>query len=87
LVNKLDCKGNILSQKRLMPNAISSCDQLKPTAPNRDGKKIVIGTEVSNALITSSIRLDCKEAPVIGSTVSGFDLNSINYFLSQQRYL
>ncbi|SAL98015.1 hypothetical protein [Absidia glauca] len=54
---------------------------------NRNGKKVVIGTEVSNALVTSSIRLDCQEAPVIESTASGFDLNSINDSLSTKIYL
>ncbi|SAL98013.1 hypothetical protein [Absidia glauca] len=54
---------------------------------NHDGKKIVIGTEVSNALVTSSIRLDCQEAPVIGSTTSGFDLNTINDSLSTKIFV
>lgn len=39
-----------------------------------DGPKLVIGTQVSNALVMSSILLDHKLLPPIGSITTNFNL-------------
>ncbi|KAI9321867.1 hypothetical protein BX666DRAFT_2017601 [Dichotomocladium elegans] len=41
-----------------------------------DGEKLIIGTQTSNALITSTIRIDIKEEPKVGPTTcnSGFPI-------------
>ncbi|KAI8645045.1 hypothetical protein BD408DRAFT_339555 [Parasitella parasitica] len=41
-----------------------------------DGVKLVIGTQVSNILITSSVRLDTKMKPCIGSKCMSFQLTT-----------
>ncbi|KAG1137269.1 hypothetical protein G6F37_011358 [Rhizopus arrhizus] len=50
----------------------------------RDGKKLVIGTQVSNALVTSSIRLDEKDFVSIGATSSHFMLDTIKDSLASK---
>ncbi|SAM08702.1 hypothetical protein [Absidia glauca] len=52
-----------------------------------DGQKPVIGTEVSNALVTSCLRIDSKETPVVGSMSSGFNFSTINTSLSIKIFL
>ncbi|KAG1043090.1 hypothetical protein G6F43_011749 [Rhizopus delemar] len=62
-----------------LPPSIKTLHQnVWPTSLDvRDGKKLVIGTQVSNALVTSSIRLDGKGFVSIGATSSHFMLDTI----------
>ncbi|KAI7900128.1 uncharacterized protein BX663DRAFT_532491 [Cokeromyces recurvatus] len=53
----------------------------------RDGKKLVIGTQVSNALVTSSIRLDEKGFVSIGATSSHFMLDTIKDSLASKIFI
>ncbi|KAG1178824.1 hypothetical protein G6F70_000515 [Rhizopus microsporus] len=53
----------------------------------RDGKKLVIGTQVSNALVTSSIRLDEKGLVSIGATSSHFMLDTIKDSLASKIFI
>ncbi|GAA5816879.1 hypothetical protein MFLAVUS_010413 [Mucor flavus] len=53
----------------------------------RDGKKLVIGTQVSNALVTSSIRLDEKGLVSVGATSSHFLLNTIKDSLASKIFI
>lgn len=53
----------------------------------RDGKKLVIGTQVSNALVTSSIRLDEKGFVSIGATTSHFTLDTIKDSLASKIFI
>lgn len=46
------------------------------TLQKSDGTKLLISTQVSNALATSTIRLDTKEPPTVGSTTLNFQLTS-----------
>lgn len=57
------------------------------TTEGRDGKKLVIGTEVSNVLVTSCLRLDTKLSPVVGSSSSAFDLSSVKNSVSTKIFL
>ncbi|CAO3679196.1 unnamed protein product [Rhizopus stolonifer] len=52
-----------------------------------DGVKLVIGTQVSNILITSSIRLDTKMKPCIGSKCMSFQLTTTADSMSTKIYL
>ncbi|CEP09964.1 hypothetical protein [Parasitella parasitica] len=52
-----------------------------------DGKKLLIGTQVANMLITSSIRLDTSMKPCIGSSNVSFQLNSAADSLCVKIYL
>ncbi|KAG1456420.1 hypothetical protein G6F46_002310 [Rhizopus delemar] len=46
-----------------------------PTTLNTsDGKKLVIGTQSCNLLVTSSLRLDKEDKPCLGATTMNFDL-------------
>ncbi|EIE87813.1 hypothetical protein RO3G_12524 [Rhizopus delemar RA 99-880] len=62
-----------------LPPSIKTLHQnVWPTSLDvRDEKKLVIGTQVSNALVTSSIRLDEKGFVSIGATSSHFMLDTI----------
>ncbi|KAG0737105.1 hypothetical protein G6F62_010410 [Rhizopus arrhizus] len=53
----------------------------------RDGKKLVIGTQVSNALVTSSIRLDEKGFVSIGATSFHFMLDTIKDALASKIFI
>lgn len=53
----------------------------------RDGKKLIIGTQVSNALITSSIRLDEKGFISIGATSSHSMLDTIKDSLASKIFI
>lgn len=53
----------------------------------RDGQKLVIGTQVSNALVTSSIRLDEKHDPSVGGTTVHFQLSTIKDSLACKIFL
>ncbi|KAI8975791.1 hypothetical protein BDF20DRAFT_880774 [Mycotypha africana] len=48
-----------------------------------DGPKLVIGTQVSNALITSSIRLDKNLPPSVGGITTNFHLTFSDSFASK----
>jgi hypothetical protein len=52
-----------------------------------DGTKLLIGTQVSNVLITSSMRLDSRVKPYVGSTNISFLLLSSNDPLKARIYL
>ncbi|KAI9005463.1 hypothetical protein CLU79DRAFT_713113 [Phycomyces nitens] len=52
-----------------------------------DGVKLVIGTQVSNILITSSIRLDTKMKPCIGAKCMSFQLTTTADSMSTKIYL
>ncbi|KAG1175445.1 hypothetical protein G6F70_000352 [Rhizopus microsporus] len=51
--------------------------------PRNDGPKLVIGTQVSNALVTSSIRLDQKLLPSVGDITTNFNLTATGSFASK----
>ncbi|KAG1455189.1 hypothetical protein G6F46_010336 [Rhizopus delemar] len=48
-----------------------------------DGPKLVIGTQVSNALVTSSIRLDQKLLPSVGGITTSFNMTVTDSFASK----
>ncbi|KAI8060875.1 hypothetical protein BC940DRAFT_337241 [Gongronella butleri] len=52
-----------------------------------DGPKLVIGTLVSNALVTSSMRLDIKQQPSVGGMTNNFLLDAINSSLSTKIFI
>ncbi|KAG0736600.1 hypothetical protein G6F57_011702 [Rhizopus arrhizus] len=52
-----------------------------------DGTKLLIGTQVSNVLITSSMRLDARVKPYVGSTNASFRLSSTVDSLCTRIYL
>ncbi|KAG1174482.1 hypothetical protein G6F70_006542 [Rhizopus microsporus] len=52
-----------------------------------DGVKLVIGSQVSNILITYSIRIDTKMKPCIGSKCMSFQLTATADFISTKIYL
>ncbi|KAG1450801.1 hypothetical protein G6F46_007882 [Rhizopus delemar] len=52
-----------------------------------DGVKLVIGTQVSNILITSNIRMDTKMKPCIGSKCMSFQLTTTADPMSIKIYL
>ena len=52
-----------------------------------DGVKLVIGTQVSNILITSNIRLDIKMKPCIGSKCISFQLTTAVDSMSTKIYI
>ncbi|KAG0170218.1 hypothetical protein DFQ28_001526, partial [Apophysomyces sp. BC1034] len=59
-----------------------------PTVYNKgDGEKLVIGTQVSNVLVTSSIRLDQKLPPSVGGTTVHFQLPTIQHSLACQLFV
>lgn len=53
----------------------------------QDGIKLVIGTQVSNVLVTSSIRLDIKMKPCVGSKCLAFQLTTTADSLCTKIYL
>ncbi|CEJ00250.1 hypothetical protein RMCBS344292_14311 [Rhizopus microsporus] len=73
----------------LLPPPIKTFHQnVWPTSLDvRDGKKLVIGTQVSNALVTSSIRLDEKGLVSIGATSSHFMLDTIKDSLASKIFI
>ncbi|KAG0930809.1 hypothetical protein G6F57_011483 [Rhizopus arrhizus] len=52
-----------------------------------DGTKLLIGTQVSNVLITSSMRLDARVKPYVGSSNMSFRLSSTVDSLCARLYL
>jgi hypothetical protein len=57
-------------------------DLIVATLADRDGVKLVIGTEMMNALVTSSIRIDQIHPPSVGTKVKSFHtrLEKLEYF-------
>ncbi|KAG1038875.1 hypothetical protein G6F43_012616 [Rhizopus delemar] len=47
------------------------------TLASSEGSKLVIGTSVSNILVTSSMRLDKVEDPSIGGITTNFTISSV----------
>jgi hypothetical protein len=47
------------------------------TLQKLDGMKLITDTRTSNVLVTSSIRLDTKEDPLVGSINLGFQLTTV----------
>lgn len=53
----------------------------------QDGMKLVIGTQVSNVLVTSNIRLDIKMKPCVGSKCMSFQLTATADSMCTKNYL
>ncbi|KAG0165099.1 hypothetical protein DFQ28_007180 [Apophysomyces sp. BC1034] len=64
---------------------VSQCVARDPPEPH--GLKLVIGTQVSNALVTSCIRMDTKLLPSVGSAALNFKLSIIQDSLQTKIYL
>lgn len=57
------------------------------TVPAQDGEWLIIGTLSSDALITSSLRLDARMSASVGCSTPSFLLSSTNHSLATRRYL
>ncbi|KAI8136955.1 hypothetical protein BJV82DRAFT_526121, partial [Fennellomyces sp. T-0311] len=79
---------NTIRDTSLPPPIPTFHSNVWPTAiHSRDGKKLVVGTLVSNGLVTSSMRLDKKLAPSVGAVTTHFSLNSLEDSLATQIFL
>lgn len=66
-------KKEILPASSLPPEDTRYKNVLVTCMNDQDGTKLVIGTEVFNALISSSLRLDTIAKPVIGPSTTHFN--------------
>ncbi|CAO3677315.1 unnamed protein product [Rhizopus stolonifer] len=63
----------------LPPPIATNYPDVWPSIINRqDGKKLTIGTQVLNVLVTSSKRLDAKVSASVGGAITGFSLSNVN---------
>lgn len=80
-------KHNAIPTSLLPPCKTRYLDVWSTTLNSKSGPTLVIGIQIFNALITSSIRLDQPTRPSVGGATTNFQLLRVDFNLSTGIYL